>query len=178
MLFVPFNHCLVKALLSSLMVITLLSCTSSERDHIVEGDSVDDLNVTALSGTTSDGIVFDKRFVILNIWAPWCPPCLDEMPSLERLSRRLDPGRYRVVGVTVDDKHLAEEFLRKVDVTFDNYYDPERVVVEGKLGSEFFPETLLFAQNGVFLQRITGWQEWDSDEVVAELEKMYVEYQR
>jgi len=111
------------------------------------------------------------RVVVLNVWAPWCPPCLKEMPSLERLSRQLDSARFAVVGVTVDDQFLAEEFLRRHGITFPNHIG-ERDALERRLGVRAYPETLLIDADGLIAERVVGSREWDAARIVEQLERI------
>lgn len=117
------------------------------------------------------------KMLVLNIWATWCPPCRREMPSLERLSKTLDPGRFAVLGLSTDqDVRLAEEFLLQNGITFINYFD-ENARVSREWGLKVYPETFLIAPDGTLAQRIPGLREWDSPEMLAELESLYRRHQ-
>lgn len=119
---------------------------------------------------------FQGKLLVLNVWATWCPPCRREMPSLERLSRLLDPNRFAVIGMSTDrDERLAEEFLLQNGVTFANFYDRGGQVAR-ELGLQVYPETFLIAPDGTLVKRVPGMREWDSDEIVAELEAAYQQY--
>ena len=125
----------------------------------LEGIGREDIELPSLLGKTT----------ILNLWAPWCAPCLAEMPALDRLARRLDPADFAVVGVTVDDRFLAEEFLAEHGISFANYFDGDRSVVGGLFSVSSFPQTLVFGPDGRELLRIPGYQDWDDPAVVATL---------
>lgn len=129
---------------------------------------------------SSDNILaargFQGKMLVLNVWATWCPPCRREMPSLERLSRTLDANRFAVIGMSTDaDERLAEEFLLKNGVTFANFFDKGGQVAR-QLGLKVYPETFLIAPDGTLVQRVPGMREWDSSEIVAELEAAYQQY--
>lgn len=119
---------------------------------------------------------FQGKVLVLNVWATWCPPCRREMPSLERLSRTLDPNRFAVIGMSTDkDERLAEEFLLQNGVTFANFFDKGGQVAR-ELGLQVYPETFLIAPDGTLVKRVPGMREWDSEEIVAELEAAYQQY--
>lgn len=118
---------------------------------------------------------FRGRLLILNIWAPWCAPCLDEMPSLDYLSQQLDPDKYAVIGLTSDDQFLAQEFLQRNKIGFANYFDQDRSQVKTALGVESFPQTLIISKGGVLLERIIGWRDWREAEVVERLTRYSVQ---
>lgn len=105
--------------------------------------------------------------LVVNYWATWCAPCRSEMPSLERLSKRLPPG-VRLLGVTVDeDLNLAREWLRKLGITFAIFADPGTRRSRDALGIHTIPETLLVSPERRILERTKGAREWDSDEQLA-----------
>lgn len=102
--------------------------------------------------------------LLVNYWATWCGPCREEMPSLERLSRRL-PAGVRVVAVTVDeDLNLAREWLRKLGISFPVFADPGMRASRGELDLKALPETFLVASDRRILQRTSGARDWDAEE--------------
>ena len=110
--------------------------------------------------------------LIINFWATWCGPCRREMPSLERLSRRLAPHRVRVIGVTVDqDLNLAREFVRAHGLTFPNYVDGHEKTLQSALRVRALPETLLVNADGAIAARIAGARDWDGAEGIRLLER-------
>ena len=111
--------------------------------------------------------------LVLNIWATWCPPCRREMPSLEHLSKTLDPKRFAVIGLSIDnDAFLASEFLAKNGISFINFHDQngER---SRQLGLKAYPETFVIAKDLTLVRRMTGLHDWSSPEMVSMLEGLY-----
>ena len=109
------------------------------------------------------------KILVLNVWASWCGPCRREMPSLERLSHRLDPARFAVIGVSTDDDALlAEEFLRQYGISFTNLIDRGGVAAR-RLGLPAYPDTFVIAPDGTLLRHMTGLHEWDSPAIVSML---------
>lgn len=144
----------------------------------VEGKPFPALVVEEGGGDVLAARGFQGKVLVLNVWATWCPPCRREMPSLERLSRTLDPNRFAVIGMSTDhDERLAAEFLHQNGITFANFYDRN-----GKLAKQFgmkvYPETFLIAPDGLLIQRIPGLREWDSADILAELEAAYQQHQK
>ena len=79
--------------------------------------------LTVLTIETADGRklseeAFRGRFVLLNVWATWCPPCVKEMPELDRFHREFSPAGWQVVGLAIDGPTPVKEFLAKVKVGF------------------------------------------------------------
>lgn len=118
---------------------------------------------------------YPGRLLVLNVWAPWCPPCIDEMPALQRLSEQLAEEHFKVVGLTLDDRYLAEEFLVRAGISFENYYDPSGSLVREGLGITVFPQTLIIAPDGRLLSLVVGWRPWDDPDSIKNLERLYRE---
>ena len=112
------------------------------------------------------------RVVVLNFWATWCPPCVAEMPSLERLHRQLSPRGLVVLGVSVDlDAAAYEKFLRDLNITFINHLDPDRHV-SSLYGTFMYPETYIIDSQGRLVRKVIGPLEWDDPQVVSLLTQL------
>jgi len=111
------------------------------------------------------------KVVVLNFWATWCPPCVEEMPSLNRLHDKIATLGAMVVGVSVDDDTAAyENFLREYHIRFPNHRDPSKQIAQ-EYGSVMYPETyILTVPKGggtpIIQRKIIGPQDWDRPEVV------------
>jgi len=114
----------------------------------------------------ADAASLQGKTLVLNLWATWCPPCRSEMPSLERLSQRLDSAHYAVLGLSVDaDTHLAQEFLLQQGIHFRNGFDPGGRQVQ-QLGLPVYPVTFVIAPDRRLLARVTGQRQWDSPKML------------
>lgn len=134
---------------------------------IEPGQRVPDLKVQDLTGNETTFSLASGKVLILNVWATWCGPCRHEMPSLDRLSKRLDNKHYSVVGLSVDtDDHVVREFLIERKVSFPNYLDPAMEVANQVFGIRAFPSTFVFGPDGRLLEVIEGWREWDTPHMV------------
>ena len=123
-----------------------------------------------LSGGSDALGPLEGKWVVLNIWATWCLPCRSEMPSLERLSKKLDPQHFAVVGLSVDaDTLLASEFLLQQGISFRNFFDPDGQWTQ-RLGLKVYPQTFVIAPDRSLLQRMAGQRAWDSPAMVSMLE--------
>lgn len=126
------------------------------------GGSVADLSLPQLDGTAVTLSQFEGKVLVLNFWATWCGPCREEMPALQALSKQLDPKRYRVIGVTVDqDLDLVRQFLNEHQLDFLQLSDRTMRVSNDLLGIAAFPQTLIIDQTGTIDQVIIGPQPWD-----------------
>ena len=125
-------------------------------------------------GSRSRSNSFRGKTVILNLWAPWCAPCLQEMPSLDRLAARLSDKDFAILPVTKDPVGLSPSkamFDRLALKRLKLYLDPD-----GKLATEAaargFPTTLIIGANGAALAYREGAADWDSDAMVAKLDAL------
>ncbi len=109
------------------------------------------------------------KVVVLNLWASWCAPCIDEIPSLERLRKQLAGADVWIVGVSVD--RTWEEVRKVVSQTgahFDMALDPDQNVARA-FGTSKFPETYILDKNGKVVRKLIGVQIWDRGDFVASL---------
>jgi len=116
---------------------------------------------------------FRGKTVVLNLWAPWCVPCLQEMPSLDRLAARL-PEDFAVVAVTKDpvgDSPSQKAFGKMGLKRLTLFLDPDGKL-EPEIGARGFPTTLILGPDGAPLAYREGAAEWDSDAMVARLEAL------
>lgn len=104
------------------------------------------------------------RVVLLNVWATWCTPCREEMPSLERLHREFAPSGLSVVAVSVDDAGGAREiraFATELGLTFDVVHDSTRAI-DKAYQLTGYPVTVLIDREGRIRRRQVGAVQWDS----------------
>ena len=110
--------------------------------------------------------------VVLNFWATWCPPCVEEMPALNRLHQQLAAQGVVVLGVSVDEDAAAyDRFLRQQQIAFPTYRDPAKKI-SSTYGTVMFPETYIIGRDGRIARKIIGAQTWDSPDLVSYLQSL------
>ncbi len=77
-----------------------------------------DVHLDTPAGTPFNWVALQGKPLLLNFWATWCPPCVKEMPEIDRFHREFSPAGWQVVGVAVDSPTPVKEFLAKVQVGF------------------------------------------------------------
>jgi cytochrome c biogenesis protein CcmG, thiol:disulfide interchange protein DsbE len=114
------------------------------------------------------------RVVLLNFWASWCQPCVDEAPSLNALQRRIAPLGGTVLGVNigVDDEEAAyEQFLTTYKIDFPTYRDAT-MKLAASYGTTAYPETYVIDRKGRLDRKIVGPQDWTSPEMMTYLDSL------
>ena len=115
---------------------------------------------------------FRGKTLVLNFWATWCPPCVDEMPSLVQLEQRFGNKGITVVGVSVDvDSDAYHKFLKDYKVDFLTVRDPDQK--SSRLYGTFkYPETYVIDRNGIVRRKFIGPVDWNQPEIVDFLNKL------
>ncbi|MDE3135711.1 MAG: TlpA family protein disulfide reductase, partial [Acidobacteriota bacterium] len=122
-----------------------------------------------LDGRPTDLAALHGKIVVLNFWATWCPPCVDETPSLEHMYTKLKPLGVTVLGVSVDDDASAyQKFLVDHGITFPTYRDSSKKIPIA-YGTAMYPETYIIGRNGKIERKLIGEQDWSNPQMVAYL---------
>ncbi|MCP4598868.1 TlpA disulfide reductase family protein [Neptuniibacter sp.] len=141
---------------------------------LANSDSPYKLNFANVEGQQVSLSEYKGKVVLLNFWATWCPPCIEEMPSMQRLREQLDGKPFEIVAVNVgEDSAAVSSFLMELssDLTFPILLDEEGKSF-GELGLRALPTTILFDQNGEVVTKVLGARDWDSAESVQEIESV------
>ncbi len=116
------------------------------------------------------------KVVVLNFWATWCPPCVEETPTLNRLHTRIAPEGGMVLGISVDNDEAAyEQFLRNQLVVFPTFRDPSKSI-NAAYGTFMFPESYIIDRQGRIARKVIGPQNWDSPENLAYLRSLLAQH--
>jgi len=112
------------------------------------------------------------KVVVLNFWASWCPPCVEETPSLIALHQRIADRGGMVLGVSLDDDQAAyERFLTEHGVVFPTYLDA-RKAIPSTYGTAMYPETYIIGRDGRIARKVVGPQDWTSPEILSVLDTL------
>lgn len=102
------------------------------------------------------------KTVLVNFWATWCPPCLEEMPAMERLWRKHKDAGFVLVAVSVDaDPQKVVPFATAHKLTFPIVFDSKMAVAE-KYGVRALPSSFLLRRDGGLAALALGPRHWDS----------------
>ena len=133
--------------------------TAKEMPKIVFEDAV---------GTQLTLADFEGKYVLLNIWATWCPPCRKELPDLQGLQQKLGGDQFQVIALSTDTGRFAnvQRLYQELDLNEDGVFIDEIGSVGRKLGVFAMPTTLLIDPEGREIGRNPGPADWDSAQAV------------
>lgn len=150
-----------------LPILALAGCYSSSRPtHI--GNAAPDFTVQDSDHKVS---LHDLRgqVVVLNFWATWCPPCVEETQSMIAMSQRLKDKGVTVLGVSIDeDANAYHTFLKRQGVDFLTVRDPAQKAPT-LYGTTGWPETFIIDRQGVVRRKFIGPVDWNDPEIVKYL---------
>jgi cytochrome c biogenesis protein CcmG, thiol:disulfide interchange protein DsbE len=120
--------------------------------------------------------------VLLNIWATWCDPCREEMPSMQRLYQRLAPEGLKVVAVSIDAASGSYDpgghpggdigaFAREYGLTFDIWHDATGVI-QRTYRTTGVPESFVIDRSGFITRKVIGATEWDSEASIESFRRL------
>ena len=155
------------------MALLAVTIYDALRDKVVGvGDRAPEFRITTDSGRTVSRSDFGGRLLVLNFWATWCPPCVQEMPSLDEFQRRLAPSGVVVLGVSVDKSERAyKQFLAKAKVSFLTARDPS-AEISGEYGTFKYPETYVIDSRGRVVQKHIGAEVWTDDNLIRQIQAL------
>jgi|SRR5579864_3648817 len=140
----------------------------SIHEQIVQvGDAAPDFSITADNGRTVSLHDFGGKLLVLNFWATWCAPCIDELPSLDQFQKDLANSGVVVLGVSMDkDEKAYRRFLQRVNVSFLTARDPDNKI-NAEYGTFRFPESYIINSDGKIVMKIVNETNWTDDKMVS-----------
>jgi peroxiredoxin len=166
-------------------VILLLAWVSRDRlSPVVPGRRAPDFSAVDLQGNPKSLDDYRGRVVLVNIWATWCGPCKQEMPSMERLYRELHGEGFEILAVSVDAPSGERDdlgrlggdlgaFAESLDLTFPILHDPSGEIQES-YQTMGLPASFVLDRDGVIARRVDGSTEWDAPGNVRLIRRLLV----
>ena len=146
--------------------------TTLREKVITVGDSAPDFSITADNGRTFTTANFGGRLLVLNFWATWCPPCVEETPSLSRFAAQMAPSGVVVLAISVDkDERAYRAFLQRMKPAFQVARDPG-AKINADFGTFKYPETYVIDSHGKVLRKFISDQPWDSENMLSDIKSL------
>lgn len=154
-----------------------LSCSSpglqeNARDPAVQGQMAPNFSFNDQSGRRLSLSDFRGKVVLINFWATWCPPCRDEMPSMESLQRQMDKNEFAILALSVDDSwDQVNQFMNQSGFDLPVYADFDKKI-SSLYGTFKFPETYVLDREGILALKVIGPTDWTAPEMLSFLRKL------
>ena len=136
------------------------------------GDKAPNFEITTDRGHKLTPSDFGGKLLVLNFWATWCAPCVEEVPSLNAFQKVLASKGVVVLGVSVDSNEKQyRRFLENFRITFDTARDPDQLI-PGKYGTFEFPESFIIDSSGHVVEKIISNTNWMDPDFIAHIQKL------
>ena len=155
-----------------LVALSLVVAKAFQEKIINAGDTAPGFTITTDSGRQISPANFGGRVLVLNFWATWCPPCVEELPSLNEFQRQLAGSGVVVVGVSIDkNEKIYRDFLKRARITFETARDPE-ANISSDYGTFKVPETYIIDRTGTVVEKLINLQDWTDPNLVARVKRL------
>lgn len=132
------------------------------RKIITSGDRAPEFRLQATDGRSVSLSNFRGKVVMVHFWATWCPPCVEELPTIDKLNRTIADKDFQLLAVSVDDETSeVAAFLKKHGLNLPVLLDPGRKTA-GLYGTYKFPETYIVDRRGVVRMKVIGPRDWSN----------------
>jgi cytochrome c biogenesis protein CcmG/thiol:disulfide interchange protein DsbE len=162
--------CFSGAIVLGLTLLALCGCYSGTRPSRI-GMAAPDFAVRDSDRTVTLS-QFRGQVLVLNFWATYCAPCVEEIPSLVQMQQRMKSKGVTVLAVSIDvDENNYRRFLREHSVNLLSVRDPDQKS-NSLYGTSKIPETYIIDRNGVVRRKFIGAVDWTEPEVIDFLGKL------
>jgi cytochrome c biogenesis protein CcmG, thiol:disulfide interchange protein DsbE len=154
---------LCRGLVCCFLLLALSACYSNSHPPRI-GSAAPDFTVQDSQNTVTLSQL-RGQIVVLNFWATWCAPCVEELPSLVEMQRRMKAKGVTVLAVSIDaDENTYKQFLKDHNVNLLTVRDPGQKT-SNTYGSFKFPETYIIDRNGVMRRKFIGALDWTDPDI-------------
>ena len=146
---------------------------TTDLKQLQEGSIPPNFTLPTLNGKNVTLSSLRGKVVLLNFWASWCPPCMEEMPSLQSLYAKFKNKDFALLAVNIeeDGKVLAPPIIQKLGLEFTILLDPSQKTTK-LYHLTGVPETYLLDKNGVIAEKFIGPRNWEEPVLLEKIEKL------
>jgi thiol-disulfide isomerase/thioredoxin len=161
-----FNRSMARRLALAVLMLSPLFSAAGEISQTSPAPAPD-LRLPDLSGRERGLGDFQGKVLLVNFWASWCSPCIEEMPSLKRLAEQMRGKPFALVGVNVEESRFrAMTMAQRLKLDFPILLDSEGAVFKG-WGATVLPTTYVVDASGSVRYVAQGPIDWDAPDVLA-----------
>ena len=162
----------LRGLLVALMLLFVGLIGFSLRDTSAkEGGRAPEFAITTDEGKRITPESFGGKVLVLNFWATWCSPCVQEIPSLSQFQKRFGKDGVVVVAVSIDkNPEKYRRFLDRIHVAFDTARDPS-ADIPNQYGTFQYPESYII-KDGRIVRKFDNAADWTSDDITQYVQSL------
>lgn len=125
-----------------------------------------DFTLPGLNGELISLSDFKGYVVLVNVWATWCPPCVYEMPSMEKLYQKFKSENFKILAISIDlpGARAVAPFMKKHNLTFEALIDPAGTI-QTAYGVYGIPQSFIIDKQGNIIKKIIGPIDWATPEI-------------
>jgi peroxiredoxin len=137
------------------------------------GQPLADFVVPDLAGRPVQLAALRGKVVFINVWATWCPPCIEEMPTIQRLYERLHDRGVEVLAISIDalGAQVVAPFMEQYRLTFPALLDPKESIVH-LYHTGGVPESFVVDKQGRLVEKVVGPRDWAHPQVIDMFERL------
>ena len=125
-----------------------------------------------IDGNTMVKTDFTDKVTVVNFWASWCPPCIEEIPSLNRLNQKMQGRPFELISINyAEDRKTVLSFMQRVKVDFPVLLDHSGATAH-RWNVITYPSTFVIDRQGKFRYGVNAAIEWDAPELIRKLESL------
>ena len=168
-----FNYPMAVIIFVALTVLVIIlslklndSAEFSNQVAIESGIPAPDFTFPGLDGKMVSLSDYKGKVVLVNIWATWCPPCVDEMPSMEKLYRKFKGENFEILAISIDEpgSEAVAPFMKKTRLTFPALID-SKGAIKPVYRISGIPESFIIDKHGILIKKIVGPVDWAAPKV-------------
>ena len=129
-------------------------------------------NVTSVTGTLKTRLSSKGNITLLNFWATWCPPCKQEIPTIQKLNDAMKGQKFEIMAVDLGESaSTVKGFLDQNKITYPVYLDPKNSLA-GAYASRGIPTTYILDKSGKFIAGIIGTFDYTNPQFVSIIKEL------
>jgi peroxiredoxin len=139
----------------------------SGRPRLGKGAPAPDFTFPDLNGQMVSLADYKGKVVVLNIWATWCPPCVEEMPSMEKLHQELKDEGFEILAVSIDisGTKAVIPFMKKHKLSFSVLTDTKGAI-KSLYQTTGVPESFIIDKDGIIVEKVIGPRDWATPDAI------------
>jgi len=170
---------LPKAVIIGVVVVAIVAVVlvvMSQKQHftlMAPGAEAVDFTLPDLDGKEHTLSTLRGNVVFLNIWATWCGPCQEEIPSMQFMYNKLKDKPFKIVAVSIDkgDDVVVKKFAKELGISFLILHD-QKGKIKDTYKTTGVPETFIIDQNGIVAEKVWGPRDWSNPKNLSTIQSL------